>query len=296
MGSAHVAVEVPASCANLGPGFDSFAVAVDLPLEAWTMEPGEQRVTTEGEGAGDVPTGDDNLVWRALVAYCAWAGVTPPEISLRVRSAVPQERGLGSSAAAAVAGAALARAVTGAGGRDADLVALTGHLEGHADNAAAALLGGLCAVVDGRPHRFQPTSALRPVVCVPPTRSSTAESRGRLPEHVSLAEAAANAARAALVLAGLTGGAAWEPAAMRDSLVEPSRLAALPASGTLVEGLRAAGLGACLSGAGPSVLAVVDPSDHGATQRIRALKPEGWRVLPLRWNGSGARLRVLAQG
>jgi homoserine kinase len=289
----HFAARVPASCANLGPGFDAFAVAVDLSLEAGTTEPTEQRVTTEGEGSDDVPTDEDNLVWRALTAYCAWAGISPPAVSLRVRSDIPQERGLGSSAAAAVAGVVLGRAVTGAGGRDTDLAALAADLEGHADNAAAALLGGLCVVVDGRPHRFEPTRALRPVVCVPPTRSSTAEARSRLPSQVPLAQATANAGRAALVLAGLSGAGAWDPAVMRDWLVEPARLEALPASGALVERLRSSGVGACLSGAGPSVLAVVDAADAQAPERILAVTPADWRVLALGWNGAGARVRLL---
>jgi len=295
MGTPHVAVEVPASCANLGPGFDAFAVAVDLRLEASTTDPAEQPVTTEGEGAEEVPTGEDNLVWRALLAYCAWAGTGPPAVSLRVRSAIPLQRGLGSSAAAAVAGVALGRALTGAGGRDADLIALAAGLEGHADNAAAAVLGGLCAVVDGRPHRFEPTGTLRPVLCVPATRSSTAEARSRLPAQVPLAEAAANAARAALVLAGLSGTSAWNPDVLRDGLVEPSRMAALPASGALIEALRAAGVGACLSGAGPSVLAVVDPSDQTALERIRSLARAGWQVLALGWDRAGACARPLPQ-
>lgn len=296
MGTRHVAVEVPASCANLGPGFDALAVAVDLMLEAWTTEPGAERVTTEGEDAHEVSAGEDNLVWRALAAYCAWAGTIPPAVSLRVRSAIPQERGLGSSAAAAVAGVTLGRALTGAGGRDADLVALAADLEGHADNAAAAVLGGLCVVADGRPHRFQPTSVLRPVVCVPPTRSSTAHARSRLPAQVQLGEATANAARAALVLSGLSGSGAWEPGVMRDSLVEPSRLAALPQSQALLERLRALGVGACLSGSGPSVLAVVEAADVAAPERIGACVPDDWGVLALRWNRAGARVRLLAEG
>lgn len=283
-----VGVEVPASSANLGPGFDALAVAVDLKLVVTTTDRGEARVVTEGEGADELTQGDDNLVWRALLAYCAWAGVDVPDVSLRVDSRIPLARGLGSSAAAAVAGLALGRAVTGGGGGDTDLVALAAELEGHADNAAAAVLGGLCVVVDGAPLRFEPTPSLRPVLCIPPGRQSTAEARALLPDTVPLAVAAANGARAAVVLAGLSGTGAWHPEAMRDDLHEPARLQAMRGSGGLVEALRAEGIGACLSGAGPSVLAVVRSRDDLAVQRVRSTVPEGWRVEPSQWDWAGA--------
>ena len=307
-----VAVEVPASCANLGPGFDAFAVAVDLRLVAEATGRTDCRVLPEGEGAGEVPTGDDNLLWRALVASCDWFGAAVPDVSVRVRSAIPLERGLGSSAAAAVAGAALARALTGAGGRDEDLVDLVAALEGHADNAAAAVLGGLVAVVDGVPRRLRPSAALRPVLCVPAARSSTAAARRLLPASVPLRDAAANGARAALVLAGLAGLVPWEPAVMRDALHEPPRLAAMAGSGALVAALRDAGIGACLSGAGPSVLAVVRAAaggdataeaaeaadvdgDIADVARVRTVvgdvADDGWRVVPAAWDVHGATAR-----
>lgn len=293
MGGAEVVgVEVPASSANLGPGFDAFAVALDLRLTVWIADPGDVRVQAEGEGADELPTGGENLVWRAFAAYCDWAGVAVPDVSLRTRSAIPLERGLGSSAAAAVAGVALGRAATRGGGRDSDLVRLAAELEGHPDNAAAAVLGGLCVVVDGTPRRLEPTDALRPVVCVPPARQSTEAARGLLPERVTLTDAAANGARAAVVLAGLSGGMAWEPTAMTDVLHEPARLAAMGETGALVAALREQGLGACLSGAGPSVLAIVRSRDADAEARVRAATPAGWAVHALRWDRAGAAVRA----
>lgn len=283
-----VGVEVPASSANLGPGFDAFAVALDLTMVVWTAARGDVRVQAAGEGAGELPGGDDNLVWRAFASYCAWAGVAVPDVSLRTRSAIPLERGLGSSAAAAVAGAALGRAATRGGGRDADLVALAADLEGHPDNAAAAVLGGLCVVFDGTPRRLEPTDALRPVLCVPPARQSTEVARGLLPDQVPLAAAAANGARAAVVLAGLSGAMAWEPSAMTDVLHEPPRLAVMGETGALVAALREQGLGACLSGAGPSVLAVVRARDVDAEASVRAAAPSDWTVHALRWDRGGA--------
>ncbi|MDP8977985.1 MAG: homoserine kinase, partial [Actinomycetota bacterium] len=106
-------VEVPASSANLGPGFDALAVALDLALSVRVAPRQDRRVRAEGEGADELPPGDDNLIWRSLVAYCDWAGTPPPDVSLRVRNRIPLERGLGSSAAATVAGLALGRALGG---------------------------------------------------------------------------------------------------------------------------------------------------------------------------------------
>jgi homoserine kinase len=283
-----VGVEVPASSANLGPGFDAFAVALDCTLLVRTSDRGDQRVHTEGHGAHELPTGDDNLVWRAFGAYCERFGVTAPDVSLMVRNDIPLERGLGSSAAAAAAGAALGRAVTRAGGRDADLIELAAELEGHGDNAAAAVLGGLVVWAGGRARRLQPTPALRPVLCVPVERQSTEAARLMLPAQVPLTAAAANGARAAVVLSGLSGGMAWDPEAMIDELHEPARLAAMPRSGTLVGTLRHAGIGACLSGAGPSVLAIVASVDEAAVQSVRDLAGDAFDVWPLRWNLAGA--------
>jgi homoserine kinase len=284
-----VHVEVPASSANPGPGFDALAVALDLCLTVTVTERGDAHVTSHGEGAEELSRGEDNLVWWALASYCAWAGVAVPEVSLHVRNPIPLARGLGSSAAAGAAGVALGRALTGGGGRDDDLVGVVAELEGHADNAAAAILGGLCVVLDGSAVRTEPTDALRPVLCIPPTQQSTAEARALLPATVALGDAADNGARTALVFAGLSGAVAWDPRAMRDVLHEPARFAAMPGSAALVEELRANGIGACLSGAGPGVLAVVGGGEDGA--RIRSIAHPTWRVEPLRWNRSGAVVR-----
>lgn len=288
-------VRVPATSANLGPGFDALAVAVDVGMRVETAARGEFRVQVEGSGAGELPEGDDNLVWRAFVAYHEWAGVAVPDVSLRSRSDIPLERGMGSSAAAAVAGVALARATVGAPagdavrrGRNDDLIALATALEGHADNAAAAVLGGVVVCHDGRFLRLAPCEGLRPVLCVPDARLATSAARSLLPATVSHADAAGNGARTAAVLAGLIGATAWEPAAMTDVLHEPARFAAIPATGRLVAALRDAGMGACLSGAGPSVLAIVTAGDDGAVDRVRTCAGAGWRVRPSQWDRAGA--------
>lgn len=287
--SQPISVEVPASCANLGPGFDALAVAVDLTMTVTVSAPSDDhRVRVRGEGAGELPGDDTNLVWRALVAYCEWAGVAVPDVSLAAESEIPLERGLGSSAAAAVAGVSLGRAATAGGGGDADLLDLAAAFDGHADNAAAAVHGGLVIVADGRAHPLRPTESLRPVVCVPEQRQSTNAARGLLPETVTLADAAATGARAALVVAGLCGAATLHTEAMHDVLHEPARFAAMPTTGELVATLRDHDVPACLSGAGPSVLALAPAGDRAATERLAALAGQGWQVHRRAWHRAGA--------
>lgn len=281
-------VEVPASSANLGPGFDALAVAVDLMLTVWTTDRADRRVLAEGQGADELPGDDGNLIWRGLLAYCAWARVAVPDVSLRARNDIPLERGLGSSAAAAVAGVALGRGLTGAGGRDQDLIDLAAELEGHPDNAAAAVLGGLAVCAGDRARRLEPSEELRPILCVAEARQSTELARGLLPEAIPLADAAANGARAAVVVAGLCGAVAWDPSAMTDLLHEPARLAAMPGSEVLVRALRGAGVAACLSGAGPSVLAVAGSRDSAVVEGVRSLAADGFQVRPARWHRAGA--------
>lgn len=281
-----VEVRVPATSANLGPGFDALAVAVDVHLSVTLTERAERRVTTEGEGAQELSAGDDNLIWRALVAWHERTGTGPPDASLLVRNAIPLERGLGSSAAAAVAGAALGRVLTGSGSDD-DVIDLAADLEGHRDNAAAAVLGGLVVCYGTTTRRLDPTPVLRPVLCVPEHRQATADARRLLPDQVALGDAAANGARVGAVLAGLSGAVAWDPAAMRDVLHEPARFSAMPATGALVAALREAGIGAALSGAGPTVLAVV-PANPAAADQVREIAGEAWSVTASAWDLAGA--------
>ena len=283
-----VTVEVPASSANLGPGFDALAAALDVTLRVTAGPRTDQRVVAAGEGAGELPTGDDNLVWRGLVAYCERFGVAPPDVTLHSTNAIPLERGMGSSAAAAVAGVCLGRVLLHAGGTDADLIDLATQLEGHPDNAAAALLGGLVICADGHARRLEPSSRLRPVVCVPQARQATSVARGVLPERVTLADAAGNGGRTAMVLAGLAGHVAWEPSVMHDVLHEPSRFEVMAETGALVHALRSAGVGACLSGAGPTVLAIVPIDGDEALGIVEGAVGEGWVVRPVAWHRRGA--------
>jgi homoserine kinase len=290
----RVAVRVPASSANLGPGYDVLAVALDLPLRITTAPFDGRHVVAAGEGADELPGDDGNLIWRSLVAFCEVYGAPIPQVTLHCDNPIPLERGMGSSAAAVVAGLALARRLTGTAVADQDLIDLATQLEGHPDNVAAALLGGLVvAGTTGRASRFEPTRNLRPIVCVPNERASTAATRDLVPAQVPLITAVTTARRTALVLAGLAGMAAWDPLAMRDDVHEPPRLEAMTASRALVEAARSAGLGACLSGAGPSVLVIVDEADRVTADWLAEIAGAGWRVEQPRWDRAGARVDEL---
>lgn len=289
----HVArVGVPASSANLGPGFDVLAAAVDLHIDVVATPFDGRRVVAAGEGTADVPAGDDNLVWRALCAFCDAHGVAVPQVTLHCDNQIPLQRGLGSSAAAAVAGLALARRLTQTPVGNQVLIDLAAEMEGHADNAAAAVLGGLVVAGGGTARRFEPSRSLRPILCVPDARSSTSAARRLLPAGVATPTVVETVRRSTLVLAGLAGFAAWDPAVMRDVIHEPPRLDAMPASRRLVDAARDAGLAACLSGAGPSVLVVVANDDHATADRLAVIAGDDWRVEPLRWDRAGARVDV----
>jgi homoserine kinase len=288
IGSLHV--RVPASSANLGPGFDILAVALDLTLQVRAEPYDGRRVVCAGEGAADLPGNEDNLVWRAVLAFCDAHAVDVPHVTLHCDSQIPLQRGLGSSAAAAVAGVTLASRLTGVTVADPRRIELATTLEGHPDNAAAAVLGGLVvAGPDGTAHRFEPTRGLRPIVCIPEQRASTTAARGLVPPDVPLATTVATARGTALVLAGLAGMSAWDPTVMTDLVAEPPRLAAMSGSRRLIEAARDAGHGACLSGAGPSVLVVVAHDAHDVAGWLGDVAGPGWRVLPVRWDGAGAR-------
>ncbi|WP_245633570.1 homoserine kinase [Amycolatopsis jejuensis] len=254
---------VPASTANLGPGFDALGLAlarhdvVELQVTA-----GGLKVEVLDAGAGgvaDVPTDESHLVVRAIRRACEHLDVQPPGLHLRCHNNIPHARGLGSSAAAVVSGVALGYALAGRP-LDDDALQLAAEFEGHADNAAASLLGGLVvAWCDGgrfRAERVEPNPAIRPVVAVPAERSSTDATRGLLPPQVPHADAAHSAGRAALAVLAVTERPELLMAATEDRLHQDYRAEAYPASTALVRTLRAHGVPATISGAGPTVLAL----------------------------------------
>lgn len=290
----HVGVRVPGTSANLGPGFDALGVALGCHLVAGAVDRGAERVTTTGEGAGEVPTDETNLVWSSFVRFCEAHGADVPDVSLRVENDLPLERGLGSSSAAIVAGLALGRSLTGVPVGDMDLVRLADAIEGHADNVAPAVLGGFvsCATDAGGDlvvRRAQPDPRMTVVVAVPPDRQNTNDGRATLSKTLDRAEVVTQVARAVHVGGALTGTWPIAPGAVGDVLHEPTRLGVLTGSGKLVSAWRAQGLHAWLSGAGPSVAALVPTADAAPRRRAIDLAEEaGFAVRVPGWDLAGA--------
>lgn len=287
------AVRVPATSANLGPGFDALGVALGLHLVVGAVGRREERVVTTGEGAGELPTGDENLVWASLVRFCTWQGCEVPDVSLEVHNAIPLERGLGSSSSAIVGGLALGRLLTGARVGDRQLVALADEIEGHPDNVAPAILGGFVSATTGADghlvvRRAQPDPATRVVVAVPQSRQLTSEARAALPASLDRADVVTQAARAAHVAGAMTGAWPVDPGASGDVLHEPGRFEVMGASGTVARAWRDLGLQAWLSGAGPSVAATFGARDVARRDAaVEVAERAGFRVMVLDWDLAG---------
>lgn len=294
-----VRVSVPATSANLGPGFDSLGLALGLHdrLEAQVTEAG-LVVEVEGAGADEVPRDESHLVVRAMRAAFDAMASQPAGLRLQCANAIPHARGLGSSSAAIVGGVSLARALVADGSQqmdDAALVELAAQIEGHPDNVAPACLGGF--VISGRDDDgrcYAVRSGVDPrisvVVLVPPTPVSTEAARGLLPAQVSHADAAAGAGRTALLVAALAGQPEHLWRATRDYLHQDHRRPAMPDSLALVDELRAERTPAVVSGAGPTVLAFTDGPDSPATRALLDRCPEGWTPLHLAVDTRGVRV------
>jgi homoserine kinase len=285
----RLTVRVPATSANLGPGFDCFGLALDLCNEVIVDTEAEPRVTWEGEGAAELPTDGSDMVSRGIARTVErqrrhHPGAEIDPFALHGVNRIPLERGLGSSSAAAVAGVAVARALLGPAGFDDAFTtfAYAAELEGHPDNAAPATYGGL-TVFAGSVHRFDPHPTLDPVVVVPDRlRLPTAEARSALPPTVSRDDAVFNISHAALVAIGLTrGDLDLLLVALHDRLHEDVRAALVPEVATILDDLRTRQVPACLSGAGPSILAF-ERDGH-----LVGDLPDGWRAIRpgLRANG-----------
>jgi len=268
-------VRAPATSANLGPGFDCAAVALDLWNELEVTD--GEGVAVEGEGAGELPEDGTNLAVRA------YALVGSPDGKRFVfRNRIPLERGLGSSAAAIALGLAAASAGAHA---PAELLALGSTLESHEDNLGAALAGGACVTWRGRIAKIARTLPLQPIAVIPADRVVTAESRGTLPREIPHEDGAFTAAHAMLLGAGLAAGSAeWLELAFSDRLHEPYRPSPLLES--IRSDLPPGAAGATLSGSGPTVL--VWASEPEPCAAALAERHEDHRVLPLSVTERGA--------
>jgi homoserine kinase len=280
-----VHVRVPATSANLGPGFDALGLALALYNEVTAAEADTVKVTIEGEGASRLPPGPNNVIARGVRQVYEAAGRPFRGVTLRCVNRVPTARGLGSSAAAWVGGLVAGNALLGSPLSREALLAMAARAEGHPDNVAAALFGGLtvsCTLADGRVATVSlpVPGAVHWVVLVPETTSATAEARAVLPESVPRADAVFNVQRVSLLLAALqTGRLDVLGAALDDRLHQPYRTRLFPWLPAVSEAARAAGaLGCVLSGAGPSLLAAVrDDADVVARSMEGALAAAGVR-------------------
>ncbi|HVW18796.1 MAG TPA: homoserine kinase [Solirubrobacteraceae bacterium] len=261
-----VLVRVPASSANLGPGFDSLACALAIHMELEVAETGAFAVETELP----IATGRRNLAVRGFERL-----LSPEAFSFRIRSEIPLSGGLGTSAAAYVAGLLAADALLGAGG---DLLGPAAELEGHPDNVAAALHGGFVVCAEGRVARFDPPAGLEAVLVVPAEPVRTADARAALPAEVPLADAAFNAAHSALLVLGLArGDLDLVAAGLDDRLHQPYRARLYPRSADLLARARGLGaLGATISGAGPTVLVWTRAEATGAVVAALEAEARGW--------------------
>jgi homoserine kinase len=255
-------VSVPATSANLGPGFDTLGLALDLRdrYAAQVLDDATFDVDVSGEGSAEVKTDKNNLVIKAMLHGFEHMGQKPKGIALRQLNVIPHGRGLGSSAAAIIGGLALARALVLGGEQlltDEDMIKLGTELEGHPDNIAAAVLGGATiAWTDSSGHgvAIKVDPRIKALMFIPEAHLSTSKARKLLPETIPHQDAVLNASRAALLVHAIQSRPDLLLEATEDLLHQNYRAEAMPKSMALVTKLRAAGVPAMISGAGPSVL------------------------------------------
>ncbi|MPS41911.1 MAG: homoserine kinase, partial [Pseudomonas sp.] len=282
-----VAVRVPATSANLGPGFDTLGLALSVydELTVTALEPGRLEIEVTGSGADDVPRDATNLVVRAVAYAFDAVGQPLPGLRLEARNVIAHGRGMGSSGAAVVSGILAAKGLLeGVVDIDADtLLRLATEMEGHPDNVAPALFGGLTiAWMDEKGPQHKKLLVHRgvaPIVFVPEFTMSTSEARGLQPLQVPREDAVFNVSRSALLIAALTQSPELLMAATEDKLHQHYRAAAMPETDRLVRALRAAGFAAVVSGAGPSVLVLADgPGRRLEAARVAAEHICRWRT------------------
>ena len=251
-----VEVRVPATTTNLGPGFDTLGLALDLwNTVRFTLEGSGVNLTIRGEGSGALPEGEENLIWQAFTRLYAEAGAAPPSgVRITCKNGIHPGSGLGSSAAAVVSGLLGANALLGMRFPLQSVFSLAARLEGHPDNAAAALFGGL-VIVGGEQVRRVAIPPWTVVYVLPAVRFSTRQARAALPAQVSLEAAAGSIGRALLVVEALrSGDLPLLREAMQDVLHQPYRLPHLPGMEAALEAARNLGGAAALSGAGPGMV------------------------------------------
>lgn len=299
-----VAVKVPATTANLGPGFDTLGLALALydELTVTVRDGAGASVEVNGVGAGEVPTDETNLVVQAINHTFAAYGIPLPGLDLIAHNVIPHGRGLGSSGAAIVSGVVAAKGLL-EGIVDIDevaLLALATELEGHPDNVAPALFGGLTiawTTPEGPRHkRLMVHRGVKPLVLVPEHAMSTALARSLQPESVPHEDAVFNLSRSALLIAALIQSPELLLAATEDKLHQSYRAAAMPETNQLITLLRDRGFAAVVSGAGPSILVLgSDPAQRlVAAELVAAEAATPWQALMLAVDFKGATVTSIA--
>jgi homoserine kinase len=292
-----VVVKVPATSANLGPGFDTLGMALSYydELEVEAVDTTDSVVEVIGEGAGDVPTGDDNLVVKSIAYTFAHYRQPMPGLRLKAKNYIPHGRGMGSSGAAVVSGIMAAKGLLdGLVEMPAnDLLQIATELEGHPDNVAPALFGGLTIAWQdetGPKHKkLFVHRGVSPLVLVPKNKMSTELARSLQPDSVPHDDAVFNVSRSALLIAALTQSPELLLAATEDRLHQNYRASAMPETDAVITALRAAGHAAVVSGAGPSVLVLAsDPAQRLAAAKLAAEKFPQWQPLMLAVDFKGA--------
>ncbi len=278
-----IQVQVPASSANLGPGFDSFGLALGMHdrYVAQILDDAGLDIDVTGEGADEVQRTDKNLLVKAMYKGFDFLGGKPKGIAVRALNVIPHGRGLGSSASAIVGGLSLARALVLTGidkMNDEKLLQLATEMEGHPDNVAAALYGNAVVAWQEDHHGKSVARAIslnvdtriRAIAFIPSTAMATAKARKMLPETIPHRDAAQNSANSALLVHALTLRPDLLFRATQDFLHQAYRSEAMPASFALLTKLRGAGVAAFISGAGPTVLALHTGSESDVAELIRA--------------------------
>jgi homoserine kinase len=301
-----VEVRVPATSANLGPGFDTLGLALSIydTLQVTALPAGELEIEVTGSGAAEIPRDASNLIVRTIAYVFADAGRPAPGLRIIAENGVPHGRGLGSSGAAVAAGVLAAKGLLAGDVEigDADLLRLATELEGHPDNVAPALFGGLTIAWMGergpQHKKLLVHRGVSPLVLVPAYTMSTSQARSLQPPQVSTADAVFNVSRSALLIAALMQSPELLLDATADRLHQDYRAEAMPETQRLVQELRKAGFAAVVSGAGPSVLVLADGpgSRQDAVELADRITDTPWEALLLAVDVRGGTVGTRAEG
>ncbi len=301
--SGAVRIVVPASSANLGPGFDSIglALAVHDELIAMVTSDAGIKVDVEGEGAGSVATDETNLVVRAMNRGFVAMNAPPAGFILKCRNAIPHRRGLGSSASAVIGGLAMARALVEGGEAllsDQQILNIALEFENHPDNLSAALYGGFNVSwlqSENTARAVQPIvhSDIVPVVLIPPHELATTKARGVLPQQVDRSAACHNLSRTGLLVYAISQDPKLLLEATSDRLHQDARAGIYPETSVIISALRARNIAAMASGAGPAVLLLVDRNDASELEAALSVVPQEWTRIAVPIDFEGVRVLPL---